>query len=83
MKHFDPYPLGHFRIDWMKLGDMVFEMREANKLSLRDAAKLLDISAPTLCRVEQGHPVQPDHLFTLLQFVGVPFQLPESVLIAE
>lgn len=82
MKHFDPFPLGHFKVDWLNLGDMVFKMREANGLSLRDAAALLDISAATLCRAEQGHAVEPDHFFTLLQFVGVPFQLPESILIA-
>lgn len=80
MKHFDPFPLGHFKIDWLKFGGMVFEMREANDLSYRDAADLLGISASTLCRVEQGHAVDPDHFFTLLQFVGITPQLPESIL---
>lgn len=83
MRHFDPFPLGHFKVDWLKFGDMVFKMREANNLTLRDAASLTGVSALTICRVERGKSVQPDHFFTLLQFVGVPFQLPDSVLIAE
>lgn len=81
MKHFDPFPLGHFKIDWLKFGDMVFKMREANNLTQRDASKLLGMSPATICRVERGYAVEPDHFFTLLQFVGVPFGLPENILV--
>src|SRR5688572_14107755 len=80
MKHFDPFPLGYFKINWQAFGQMVLEMREANGLNLRDAAKLLDISAATISRVERGYSVEPDHFFTLLQFVGVTPNLPERML---
>lgn len=82
MKHFDPFPLGHFKIDWLKFGDKVFKMREANGLSLRDTAKLTGISYATLSRVERGYSVEPDHFFTLCQFVGISFDLPDSILVA-
>jgi transcriptional regulator with XRE-family HTH domain len=83
MKHFDPFPLGHFKVDWLRFGQMIKNIREANEWTLRDAAKVLDISPATLSRAERGYSVDPDHFFTLLQFTGLPFQLPESVLIAE
>jgi transcriptional regulator with XRE-family HTH domain len=83
MKHFDPFPLGHFKVDYKALGEMVYEMRVNNGMTVREAAKLLDMSAATISRAERGYSVEPDHFFTLLQFVGVPFQLPESVLIAD
>lgn len=80
MKHFDPLPVGYFKIDWQRFGQMVLNMRENNGLSLRDTATLLDISAATINRAERGCPVDPDHFFTLLQFVGVQPNLPESIL---
>lgn len=83
MIHFDPFPLGHFKIDWLKFGGMIKDMREANGLTLRAAADLTGVSAATIMRAEHGYSVEPDHFFTLLQFVGVPFQLPESVLIEQ
>lgn len=79
MKHFDPFPLGHFKINWQAFGEMVYVMRIENEMSLREAAKLLDISAATISRVERGYPVDTDHFFTLLQFVGVPFDLPDQI----
>lgn len=79
MIHFDPFPLGHFKIDWLKFGGMVREVREANGLTLREAAKLIDISPATIMRAEHGYSVDPDHFFTLLQFVGVPFDLPDTI----
>lgn len=80
MKHFDPFPLGHFKINWQAFGRMVFETRNANGMSLREAERLLDISAATLSRAERGYSVEPDHFFTLLQFVGVTPNLPEKIL---
>lgn len=80
MKHFDPFPLGHFKIDWLKFGDAVFKMREANSLTQRQAAELLGMSYPTICRVERGKPCGANHFFTLCQFVGIPFDLPENIL---
>jgi hypothetical protein len=53
MRHFEPFPLGYFQIDWKKFGEMVKIVREENDLSLRG--------------------------FTLLQVMGLPFQIPEEV----
>lgn len=64
MIHFDPFPLGHFKIDWLKFGGMIKE---------------IDISYSTISRAERGYSVDPDHFFTLLQFVGIPFDLPETI----
>lgn len=83
MKHFDPFPLGYFKIDWLKFGDRVFKMREANGLTQRQTAALLGMSHSTICRIERGYSVDPDHFFTLLQFVGVQPVLPESILLRD
>lgn len=80
MKHFDPFPLGHFKIDWLKFGSQIKDMREGNGMSLREAAKLLDISPATIMRAEHGYSVDPDHFFTLLQFIGVQPVLPDAIL---
>jgi transcriptional regulator with XRE-family HTH domain len=81
MKHFDPLPLGYFKINWLVFGRMVLAMREANGMTLREASALLDISPSTIMRAEHGFSVEPDHFFTLLQFVGVPFDLPDKILL--
>lgn len=79
MKHFEPFPLGYFQIDWKRFGELVKITREGNKFSLRGMADFTGISAATLCRCEQGLSVDPDHFFTLLQVIGLPFEIPEEV----
>lgn len=79
MKHFEPFPLGYFQIDWKRFGELVNIMREENHLSLRRLAALTGISFSTLSRCERGYSVEPDHFFTLLQVLGLPFEIPEEV----
>lgn len=81
MKHFEPFPLGHYKIDWKRFGERVRIVREVdNGLSLRKFAELTDISPATLCRCERGAPLEADHFFTLLQVLGLPFEIPEEVI---
>lgn len=49
----------------MNFGRVLKATREAGGLSLRDAAKLIGISAPALCKIERGRPVDPDTMFTV------------------
>lgn len=79
MKHFEPFPLGYFQVDWKRFGELVKITREENKFSLRRFADLTGMSAATLCRCEKGLSVDPDHFFTLLQVIGLPFDIPEEV----
>jgi transcriptional regulator with XRE-family HTH domain len=79
MRHFEPYPLGYFKIDWKRFGELVRIAREANKMSQREFAEATGISAATICRCENGYSVDPDHFFTLLQVIGLPFELPEEL----
>lgn len=79
MRHFDPYPLGYFRIDWKRFGERVKTVREENHFSLRGFADLTGASAPTLSRCERGAEIEADHFFTLLQVLGLPFDIPEEV----
>lgn len=79
MKHFEPFPLGYFQIDWKRLGELVKIVREENHFSLRGMADFTGISAATLSRCERGMSVEPDHFFTLLQVLGLPFEIPEEV----
>ena len=76
MKHFEPFPLGHFAIDWKRFGEMVRRVREDNDLTMRKFADVTGVSASTLCRCEQGAPLEADHFFTLLQVLGLPFEIP-------
>lgn len=79
MKHFEPFPLGYFQIDWKRFGELVKIVREENSFTLRKFADLTGVSAATLCRCEKGLSVEPDHFFTLLQVLGLPFEIPEEV----
>ena len=79
MKHFEPFPLGYFQIDWKRFGELVKIAREENHFSQRGFADLTGLSAATICRVENGYSVEPDHFFTLLQVLGLPFEIPEEV----
>lgn len=83
MKHFDPFSLGYLKIDWLKFGSTVKHMREANGMTLREAAKVLNMAPATIMRAERGYSVEPDHFFTLLQFTGVQPMLPEAILSRE
>lgn len=80
MKHFEPFPLGHYKIDWRSFGERVKVIREDNGLTLRKFAELTGVSPATLCRCERGAPLEADHFFTLLQVLGLPFEIPEEVI---
>jgi transcriptional regulator with XRE-family HTH domain len=79
MRHYDPFPLGRFEIDWKAFGLMVNKMRSENGMTVRDVEALTKISYATISRVERGYSVEPDHFFTLLQFIGIPLDLPEEI----
>ena len=79
MKHFEPFPLGHFAIDWKRFGEMVKRVREDNDCTMRKFAEITGVSAATLCRCERGASLEADHFFTLLQVLGLPFEVPEEV----
>jgi transcriptional regulator with XRE-family HTH domain len=60
-------------IDAAQLASRVRAKREAEKLSLRAAAKGLGMSAATLSRVESGdHLPDRDHLLRLADWAGIP-----------
>jgi transcriptional regulator with XRE-family HTH domain len=60
-------------VDPAELARRVRAKREAEKLSLRAAAKELGMSAATLSRVESGeHLPERDHLLRLSGWAGVP-----------
>jgi transcriptional regulator with XRE-family HTH domain len=80
VRHFDPFPLGRFQIDWQAFGEMVYQIRVENGFTMREFAVLTGISPSTLCRCEQGHSLETDHFFTLLQVLGLPFEVPEQIL---
>lgn len=79
MRHFEPFPLGYFQIDWRRFGELVKICREENYFSLRGFADLTGVSASTLSRCERGKSIEPDHFFTLLQVLGLRFEIPEEV----
>jgi transcriptional regulator with XRE-family HTH domain len=60
-------------VDAAELARRVRAKREAEKLSMRAAAKELGMSAATLSRVESGeHLPERDHLLRLAAWAGVP-----------
>src|SRR5262245_43490199 len=60
-------------VDPAELARRVRAKREAEKLSLRDAAGVLGMSAATLSRVESGsHLPERDRLFRLVEWAGLP-----------
>ena len=79
MKHFEPFPLGHFEIDWKRFGEMVYIVRVENGFTMRKFAEMTGVPASTICRCERGATLEADHFFTLLQVLGLPFEVPEEV----
>lgn len=60
-------------INVVELGRRVRAKREAEKLSLREAAKQLRMSAATVSRVESGkHLPDRDRFFRLAEWAGLP-----------
>lgn len=60
-------------VDPAQLATRVRAKREAEKLSLRAAAKTLGMSPATIARVESGeHLPERDHLLRLVDWAGVP-----------
>jgi len=60
-------------VDAVTLAKRVKAKREGEGLSLRAAAKLLEMSAATISRVESGeHLPERDHLLRLAAWAGIP-----------
>lgn len=60
-------------VDAAQLAARVRAKRDAEKLSLRAAAKILGMSAATISRVESGeHLPERDHLLRLADWAGMP-----------
>jgi transcriptional regulator with XRE-family HTH domain len=58
-------------IDAIELGQRVRAKRRGKKLSLREAAEVLGVSAPTISRVERGHLPERESLLRLARWAGV------------
>lgn len=58
-------------IDAVKLGDRVRAKRRSKKLSIREAAGEIGVSAPTISRVERGHLPERENLLRLARWAGV------------
>ena len=50
----------------MTLGTVIHKWREASGINLRDAAKEIGVSYPTLSRLENGHDLDGDTLVTVI-----------------
>jgi len=59
------------QINYSRLGNLIKESREAQGLSMRDLAAITGVSASTLCRAENGYTLEPDHLFAVMDWLGV------------
>src|SRR6266511_4254059 len=58
-------------IDPVELGDRVRAKRRSKKLSIREAAAEVGVSAPTISRVERGHLPERENLLRLARWAGV------------
>jgi transcriptional regulator with XRE-family HTH domain len=58
-------------IDAVDLGDRVRAKRRSKKLSIREAAEQIGVSAPTISRVERGHLPERENLLRLARWAGV------------
>jgi transcriptional regulator with XRE-family HTH domain len=58
-------------IDPIDLGDRVRAKRRSKKMSIREAAQEIGVSAPTLSRVERGHLPDRQNLLRLTRWAGV------------
>jgi transcriptional regulator with XRE-family HTH domain len=58
-------------IDAVELGDRVRAKRRSKKLSIREAAEEVGVSAPTISRVERGHLPERENLLRLARWAGV------------
>ena len=58
-------------IDPVVLGDRVRAKRRSRKLSIREAAEEVGVSAPTISRVERGHLPERENLLRLARWAEV------------
>src|SRR5439155_26132545 len=58
-------------IDPVELGDRVRAKRRSKKLSIREAADEIGVSAPTISRVERGHLPERENLLRLARWAEV------------
>jgi transcriptional regulator with XRE-family HTH domain len=64
-------PQSETLIDAIELGQRVRAKRRSKKLSLREAAEEMGVSAPTISRVERGHLPERESLLRLARWAGV------------
>lgn len=64
-------PQGDNLIDAIELGRRVRAKRRGKKLSIREAAEVVGVSAPTISRVERGHLPEREILLRLARWAGV------------
>lgn len=50
----------------MKLGQLIKDWRRMREVTIRDAAKIIGISYPTLCRFENGEEIEGTTLSKIL-----------------
>ncbi|MDQ5819908.1 MAG: helix-turn-helix domain-containing protein [Actinomycetota bacterium] len=58
-------------IDAIELAKRVRAKRRSKKLSIREAAEVVGVSAPTISRVERGHVPERETLLRLARWAGV------------
>jgi transcriptional regulator with XRE-family HTH domain len=58
-------------IDPIELGDRLRAKRRSERLSIRQAADVTGVSAPTLSRVERGHLPDTENLLRLARWAGL------------
>ena len=53
----------------MRLGDVLAKWRWAAHITVRDAAKMIGISAPTFSRIERGEPMDGATMAKILKWL--------------
>jgi len=71
MADFPKGPQPETLIDAVELGSRVRAKRRSRKLSIREAAEEVGVSAPTISRVERGHLPERENLLRLARWAEV------------
>lgn len=59
----------------MRLGGVIADWRWANRMGVREAAKIMGVSSATLCRLEQGRNCDADTLAKIALWLIEPGQM--------